>query len=153
KVELTPDVGGLWLHHVLTVCSHDGRRLVLDGDFSMWEEDLVAATQLIEREVNSRLLQAARERFEAGHTQRFGVISVRSGGLDIAGRHLTYKSIDRIRVEGGKVIALLHGGPAAVPVGVDVSDVDNLSVLLELLHDCAGVPVEVQSLARWRGKG
>jgi hypothetical protein len=120
----------------------------LQGDFSLYEDDLVVLGGRIQKEVTAHLLPAAEREFHAGHTLEFGTLSAHRSGLRTRDGEISWQAISRVKVDRGEITVTPAGPHAGAPWTVArVDEVDNLYVLLGLMKETVGIQVEMGALA------
>jgi hypothetical protein len=136
------------LQHRFTLSTRRGREIVLQGDFSLYEDDMVVLGGRIQKEVTALLLPSAEREFHAGHTLNFGTLSAHRSGLRTRDGEIAWQAISRVKVDRGEISVTPAGPHAGAPRTVArVGEVDNLYVLLGLMKETVGIPVEMGSLA------
>jgi hypothetical protein len=147
-VSIVPGLLRPKVQHRFTLSNRRGREIVLQGDFSLYEDDLVVLGGRIQKEVTAHLLPAAEREFHAGHTLNFGTLSAHRSGLRTRDGEISWHAISRVKVDGGEVTVTPTGPPAGPPrIVARVGEVDNLYVLLGLIKETARIPVEMGALA------
>jgi hypothetical protein len=140
---LYQDLDGPKIQHLLTVRRQDGKRLVVKAGFSFPEPNLVRLIETVQGEMTARLLPLAIERYYQGETIHFRGTSVSREGFGTGNRMSAWAEIEDVTVEEGTINVRHKDGSKEV---AEVGRVENLFVLLGLLREAVGLPVQIQSL-------